>query len=424
MEYDHATRFWADDLLIDEPLDQLAPVSLERQRIDPELLLLIQDLGRRVKSGLLSGLTKEEVALEIQPLLASAASFASRSASEETQKQSAGLRSLANNAKPLIYQMAAEYRDLTEPSSKSNSVRLEERLTTEAAHLLTNVRPTDRFTSGTRLDQIPTSDPLAEAVFKQTGYTLLQRVGGHEEANVFAAQDPNGILRAFRIDHKFNPDTDRAVENLRTKLNGDSHLALPALLSYGTLQFSDGLRTYQVFEFRDGQSMMDLGQSDFFVRLSWTMALDVARQILEGIDFLFKHGVYHGDLVYRNVMISGEGHVTFTDYLYGQESPSRFLLGARDNMESWEEMALYVLQKSLNSVEESAPLLSYCATEIRSIVNRYWQGWDSDALTEARARLQALHQYISHVLKGNPIMDGVKGINYIQPKNSIEAQSA
>jgi len=232
---------------------------------------------------------------------------------------------------------------------------------------------------------------LASNVRAQTGYTLLQRVGGNSEADVFAAIAPTGILRAFRMDKKYNAAAGRALQNFQEKLNGDSHSTLPLLYGSGTLYRATGHRTYQIFEFREGQSMMELGKTDFFSRLPLATAFYVIQQILEGIDFLFRHGLYHGDFDYRNIMISQDGRVSFTDNHYGQESPARLLLGIRGNAGTWEEMALYVLEKSLKSLGGSSALFAEISSAIQRILFRYHDQWDHNALSEALRILQDIH---------------------------------
>lgn len=141
-------------------------------------------------------------------------------------------------------------------------------------------------------------------------YTLVGRLGSGGMADVWLADD--AVLKrrvALKFLHERFAQDPQFVERFRIEAQSAAGLQHPNLVGvYDRGEFEG--RQFIAMEYVEGASLKDL-----IVRgLSVGEALEIVRQVLDGVGFAHERGIIHRDLKPQNVLVDGQGRARVTDF--------------------------------------------------------------------------------------------------------------
>ena len=141
-------------------------------------------------------------------------------------------------------------------------------------------------------------------------YTLVGRLGSGGMADVWLADD--AVLKrrvALKFLHERFAQDPQFVERFRIEAQSAAGLQHPNLVGvYDRGEFEG--RQFIAMEYVEGASLKDL-----IVRgISVGEALEIVRQVLDGVGFAHERGIIHRDLKPQNVLVDGQGRARVTDF--------------------------------------------------------------------------------------------------------------
>ncbi len=143
-------------------------------------------------------------------------------------------------------------------------------------------------------------------------YKLIDELGRGSFATVYIARDmKNNRIYAVKIMHNEFSDDGELLARFQREAHilsqfSDNHIV-------GIFDYGDEIDiNYIVMDYIDGQNLkyytLTHGPMDAF------RALEYARQIAEGLDTAYKHGVVHRDIKPQNIVINSKDVVKITDF--------------------------------------------------------------------------------------------------------------
>ncbi|MBC7659231.1 MAG: serine/threonine protein kinase [Chitinophagaceae bacterium] len=149
-------------------------------------------------------------------------------------------------------------------------------------------------------------------VLKIGPYDIEYEVGAGGLGRVFKSKDPvTGHPVAIKILHDRYQESRKFLGIFHRELLTVSRLKHKHIVGFVDASF-DPPNCYIVSEFVDGWSLYKLMRH--FGRIPPMVALCIAIDILQGIDYLHLHDTIHSDLSSPNVLISNTGKVLVTDF--------------------------------------------------------------------------------------------------------------
>ena len=152
----------------------------------------------------------------------------------------------------------------------------------------------------------------AAPVTKIGPYIIEAEVGSGGLGRVFRSTDPRtGRVIAIKILHDKYQESRKFLGIFHRELLIVSRLKHKHIVEYIDANF-DPPNCYIVTEFVDGWSLYKMMRH--FGRMPPLVALCIAIDILQGIDYLHLHDTIHSDLSSPNVLVSNSGKVLVTDF--------------------------------------------------------------------------------------------------------------
>ena len=145
-------------------------------------------------------------------------------------------------------------------------------------------------------------------------YSLIAPVGGGGMATVYKARDNIlGRIVAVKILREQYAGDGPFVNRFRREAQAAANLTHPNIVSvYDVGQDAD--IHYIVMEFVAGQSLKELINKAGGGPLTVDRAVNIAAQILAGLEYAHRSGLIHRDIKPQNVLITGDGTVKVTDF--------------------------------------------------------------------------------------------------------------
>ncbi|MEP6776285.1 MAG: protein kinase, partial [Chloroflexota bacterium] len=145
-------------------------------------------------------------------------------------------------------------------------------------------------------------------------YSLIAPVGGGGMATVYKARDNIlGRIVAVKILREQYAGDGPFVTRFRREAQAAANLTHPNIVSvYDVGQDTD--IHYIVMEFVAGQSLKELINKAGGGPLTVDRAVNIAAQILAGLEYAHRSGLIHRDIKPQNVLITGDGTVKVTDF--------------------------------------------------------------------------------------------------------------
>src|SRR5215469_7375494 len=143
-------------------------------------------------------------------------------------------------------------------------------------------------------------------------YKLIDELGRGSFATVYIARDTkNNRIYAVKVMHiEFSDDGE-----LLARFQREAHILLHLSDPHIVRIFDHGDENdinYIVMDYIDGQNLKY--HTLTHGPMEAVRALDYARQIAEGLDTAFKHGVVHRDIKPQNIVINSKDEVKITDF--------------------------------------------------------------------------------------------------------------
>ena len=141
-------------------------------------------------------------------------------------------------------------------------------------------------------------------------YTLVGRLGSGGMADVWLADDAVLERRvALKFLHERFAQDPQFIERFRIEAQSAAGLQHPNLVGvYDRGEFEG--RQFIAMEYVEGASLKDLiGRG-----LSVGEALEIVRQVLNGVGFAHERGIIHRDLKPQNVLVDRQGRARVTDF--------------------------------------------------------------------------------------------------------------
>jgi beta-lactam-binding protein with PASTA domain/predicted Ser/Thr protein kinase len=141
-------------------------------------------------------------------------------------------------------------------------------------------------------------------------YRLVQRVGSGGMADVWSADDSMlGRRVALKFLHERFGADEQFVERFRREAQAAAGLQHPNVVSVYDRGEHEG-RYWIAMEYVHGASLKDLIERG----LSPAEAVEIVRQVLNGVRFAHERGIVHRDLKPHNVLVDAEGRARVTDF--------------------------------------------------------------------------------------------------------------
>lgn len=186
------------------------------------------------------------------------------------------------------------------------------------------------------------ADPVAPHPIgkKVSHYRLLQVLGGGGMGIVYAAED---LKLGRRVALKFLPEElsqdSAAMGRLQREARAASSLNHPNICTIYGVEEEDG-RPFIVMEMLEGQTLRELIADEYSQntearqsRSHWQGMLDLALQVVEGLDAAHKRGIIHRDIKPANVFVTPSGRVKILDFgLAKQQSEPESMPSADNNV--------------------------------------------------------------------------------------------
>jgi beta-lactam-binding protein with PASTA domain len=141
-------------------------------------------------------------------------------------------------------------------------------------------------------------------------YVLIERLGSGGMADVWLATDEMlGRQVALKFLHERFAQDAQFVERFRREAQAAAGLQHPNIVGVFDRGDADG-RYWIAMEYVEGASLKDLIKRG----LSIGEAVELIRQILNGVKFAHEHGIIHRDLKPQNVLVDREGRARVADF--------------------------------------------------------------------------------------------------------------
>lgn len=145
-------------------------------------------------------------------------------------------------------------------------------------------------------------------------YSLIAPVGGGGMATVYKARDNIlGRIVAVKILREQYAEDEPFVARFRREAQSAANLTHPNIVSVYDVGQSDDIH-YIVMEFVAGQSLKELLNKTNGQPLPLERAVNIAAQILAGLEYAHRSGLIHRDIKPQNVLLTGDGTVKVTDF--------------------------------------------------------------------------------------------------------------
>ena len=142
-------------------------------------------------------------------------------------------------------------------------------------------------------------------------YRIVEKLGEGGMGVVYRAEDTTldrPVALKFLADHLLN-DTE-AKERFLREAKAAAALHHSNVCPVHEIDEVDG-KTFLAMAFLEGESLEEhIAQGP----LSIKEALDIARQVAEGLDAAHEKGIVHRDIKPANVMVDAKGHATIMDF--------------------------------------------------------------------------------------------------------------
>ncbi len=143
-------------------------------------------------------------------------------------------------------------------------------------------------------------------------YKLIDELGRGSIATVYIARDTkNNRIYAVKVMHIEFSDDGELLARFQREAHILLHLSDPHIVRIFDYGDESDIH-YIVMDYIDGQNLkyhsLTHGPMDAL------HALDYARQIAEGLDTAYKHGVVHRDIKPQNIVINSKDVVKITDF--------------------------------------------------------------------------------------------------------------
>src|SRR2546422_8185575 len=143
-------------------------------------------------------------------------------------------------------------------------------------------------------------------------YKLIDELGRGSFATVYIARDTkNNRIYAVKVMHVEFSDDGELLARFQREAHILLHLSDPHIVRIFDYGDESDIH-FILMDYIDGQNLkyhtLTHGPMDAF------RALDYARQIAEGLDTAFKHGVVHREIKPQNILINTKGVVKITDF--------------------------------------------------------------------------------------------------------------
>ena len=173
---------------------------------------------------------------------------------------------------------------------------------------------------------IASIDRLERGILFAGRYEIIEEIGRGGMGRVYRAYDrqlkEDVALKLLKPEISFN---EKAVERFRNELKFARRIAHPRVCRMYDLGES-GLAHYLTMEYVEGEDLKAfIRRSD---HLTTAKALDIGRQIAEGLEEAHRLGVVHRDLKPQNVMIDREGKAKIMDFGLARISETEGLTGS------------------------------------------------------------------------------------------------
>ncbi len=143
-------------------------------------------------------------------------------------------------------------------------------------------------------------------------YKIVRLLGSGGMADVYLARDIHlGREVAIKILYERYSRDEEFVARFRREAQAAAGLNHPHIVSIYDRGEADG-NYYIAMEYLEGKSLKELIAEKG--RLPGDMAIFVARQILQALQFAHEHNVIHRDIKPHNIVINGRGQVKVTDF--------------------------------------------------------------------------------------------------------------
>ncbi|HZS75829.1 MAG TPA: protein kinase [Ktedonobacteraceae bacterium] len=144
-------------------------------------------------------------------------------------------------------------------------------------------------------------------------YKLIDELGRGSFATVYIARDTKtNRIYAVKVMHLEFADDGELLARFQREAHILLHLSDPHIVRIFDYGDDDDDLHYIVMDYIDGQNLkyhiLTHGKLDAL------LALDYARQIAEGLDTAYKHGVVHRDIKPQNIVINSKDVVKITDF--------------------------------------------------------------------------------------------------------------
>ena len=145
-------------------------------------------------------------------------------------------------------------------------------------------------------------------------YSLIAPVGGGGMATVYKARDNIlGRIVAVKILREQYAEDAPFVARFRREAQSAANLTHPNIVSvYDVGQDAD--THYIVMEFVAGQSLKELLNKGHTAPLPLERAVNIAAQILAGLEYAHRSGLIHRDIKPQNILLTGDGTIKVTDF--------------------------------------------------------------------------------------------------------------
>jgi serine/threonine protein kinase len=143
-------------------------------------------------------------------------------------------------------------------------------------------------------------------------YKLIDELGRGSFATVYIARDTkNNRIYAVKVMHIEFSDDGELLARFRREAHILLHLSDPHIVRIFDYGDENDIH-YIVMDYIDGQNLKY--HTLTHGPMNALRALDYARQIAEGLDTAYKHGVVHRDIKPQNIVINSKDEVKITDF--------------------------------------------------------------------------------------------------------------
>ncbi len=207
----------------------------------------------------------------------------------------------------------------------------------------------------------PSSQPAGSAAtaLLNNRYRLLATVAAGGMATVYKAQDTmlNRLVAVKVLRDRYARDP-QLVQRFREEAASAANLNHPNIVTIfdvGSDVINSQPRHYIVMELIDGEDLKQASRARATTGAAFDVdeAVNLARQICEGVAYAHKRGLVHCDLKPQNVMLTSEGRAKVTDFGIARAFTSVLNLNAREEV-VWGTPQYYAPEQAAGSIPTPA----------------------------------------------------------------------